>query len=222
MDNSASGKIKVMLVDDHSIVRMGIAKLLENEPDIEVVGESGNINEAINMISRITPQVVLVDIAFEGEMSGLDLIKAIKERYPDIIMIVLSMFDETVYAERAVRAGARGYIQKSDAPKKIVSAIHNALTGELVLSKSISDKIINKVLTGEHDASGSPIDLLSDREFEIFQMFGKGMVVKEIAAELNISSHTVETHRRNIKEKLQIKTNALLIKQGVQWISSHA
>lgn len=222
MDNIPNNKIKVMLVDDHSIVRMGIAKLLENEPDIEVCGESGNINEAINMISKITPQVVLVDIAFEGEMSGIDLIKAIKERYPEIIMIVLSMFDETVYAERAVRAGARGYIQKSDAPKKIVSAIHSAMTGELVLSKSISDKIINKALTGEHDATGSPIDLLSDREFEIFQMFGKGMVVKEIAAELNISSHTVETHRRNIKEKLQIKTNALLIRQGVQWISSHA
>lgn len=213
-------KIKVIVVDDHPTVRMGIAKLIENKEDIEICGEAGSINEAITLIDRAKPDVVLIDIAFEDGASGIDLVKAVKERYPGVISLIHSMYDESVYAERVIRAGARGYIPKNAMPNLIIEAIRNSIKGELIFTHEIKDKIISKILQGNIKNDKIGIDNLSNREFEIFQFFGMGLSIKEIAEKINLSQHTIETHRRNIKEKLNITSNSQLIKSAVEWVSS--
>ena len=217
---STMEKIKVLLVDDHPTVRMGISKLIENQEDIEVCGETGSINKAMTLIEKTKPDVILVDIAFDNNINGIDLVKTVKERSPKIITIIHSMYEESVYAERAIRAGARGYIQKNAKPSMIISAIRNAVKGELILSSKLKDSIINKILQGNKETTETDIDILTNREFEIFQLFGKGLSIKEIAERIHLSQHTVETHRRNIKEKLKITSNSQLIKLAVEWSSS--
>ncbi len=215
-------KIKIFIVDDHSIIRMGLRKLIETENDMEICGEAGTVNEAIDQIAKTKPDVLIADIAFEDEMSGIDLVKAVNSRYPGIVILIHSMFKEALYAERALRAGAMGYIQKNEAPKKIVSAVREAMNGNLVVSKNTSDKILNKILHNRQGSGKTNVDTLTDREFEIFQMFGKGYEIKKIAEILNISPHTIETHRRNIRDKMDISNNSELIRSAVEWNTSHS
>lgn len=215
-------RIRVMIIDDHPLVRQGIAKVLEKEPDMEVVAESGNANEAINLIARNEPAFIIADISLEGEVNGIDLVKAVRERFPSIKVLVLSMFDEAIYAERAIRAGARGYMTKKEAPTNVAGAIRAIMKGELYLTGGISGRIIDKLLHSSGDSTQTPVDILTDREFEIFQLLGNGFGTGEIARRLNLSVNTVESHRKKIKDKLGIKKGPELVKSAVQWVLSQS
>ncbi len=217
-------EIKVLILDDHPTVRMGIAKLLENKNDIRLCAEAGSANEALKMLERESPHVVLVDIGLDEDMSGLDFIRVVSRRFPGVRLLVHSMFDEAIYAERALRAGARGYIQKSEAPSRIVEGIRDVMKGDLVLGAKIKDRIILSLMQGSRkpeDGEDDDITNLTNRELEIFQLFGRGKNIKEISSVLNLSQNTIETHRRNIREKLNLESNNHLIRMAVQWIAEH-
>jgi DNA-binding NarL/FixJ family response regulator len=211
-----------MIVDDHPLVRQGMKKVIEKESDLAVIHESGSAEEALRNIAREEPDLAIVDISLESEATGLDLIKALRERYPKIKALVLSMHDELVYAERALRAGARGYVAKKEAPPVIIEAIRTVLKGELYLSTRISMNIIDRMFQGRDAAPESISSVLSDRELEIFQMIGGGLSTGDISKKLNISVNTIESHRKKIKEKLGIQKGAELVKTAIQWVSAHS
>ena len=213
-------KIRVMIIDDHPLVRQGIGKILEKEPDMEVVAETGNANDAISLITRHEPDFIIADISLEGEVNGIDLVKAVRERFSSIRVLVLSMFDEAIYAERAIRAGARGYMTKKEAPSNVAGAIRSIMKGDLYLTGGISGRIIDKLLHSPSDATMTPVDILTDREFEIFQLLGNGFGTGEIARRLNLSVNTIESHRKKIKDKLGITKGPELVKSAVQWVLS--
>lgn len=213
--------VRIVIVDDHPIVRQGLKKVIEKESDMLVCGEAGTANEAVSVIVRKKPDIVVADISLGGEASGLDLVRAIAERFPGVKSLVLSMHDESVYAERAVRAGARGYITKNDGPSNIVYALRSVLKGEIYLSGEMSARLISKLFHG--DRSQRPrgiVETLSNRELEIFRLIGNGFSTGEIARRLNLSTHTIETHRKNIKDKLGISSGSELNKQAIQWVLS--
>ncbi|MDY6970074.1 MAG: response regulator transcription factor [Spirochaetota bacterium] len=211
-------QIKILLVDDHPILRQGIRQVVEGTGEFQVCGEASNANDAIKEINKNKPDVVIVDIMLDGNVNGIDLVRSIRERFSDIYTIILSMHEESLYAERAVRAGARGYIMKEVAPKNIIDAIRTVLAGELYLSENQSKKIIDKLVHGSVDTDGLSLDELSDRELEIFQLIGNGFSVKEIAKKLNLSIYTVESHRRNIKIKMKLNSSSEVTKHAIQWI----
>lgn len=214
-----SGNIKIILVDDHPVVRGGIAKFLEKEKDIEICGEAESASEAIKLINQFNPHVVIVDITLKEEVDGIELIKIIKSRFPEIYTLCLSMYEESVYAERVIRAGAKGYVQKSTDPQHVITAIRRILDGKLYLSEDISDSIISKLLHGKSsDNPENPVDILSDREFQVFIFMGNGYGAKEIAGKMNLSINTVESHKKNIKDKLNIENAADLNKFAIQWV----
>lgn len=217
-----NAKIRVMIIDDHPLVRQGITKILEKEQDMEVVAETGNAHDAINLIARHEPDFIIADISLEGEVNGIDLVKAVRERFGNIRVLVLSMFDEAIYAERAIRAGARGYMTKKEAPNNVASAIRGIMRGDLYLTGGISGRIIDKLLHSTSDSNQTPVDLLTDREFEIFQLLGNGFGTGEIARRLNLSVNTIESHRKKIKDKLGIKKGPELVKSAVQWVLSQS
>ncbi len=215
--------IKILILDDHPTVRMGIAKLLENKHDIILCGEASTANEALKLMEKELPHIILVDIGLDEDMSGLDFIRAMNRRYPDVRLLVHSMYDESVYAERAIRAGASGYIQKNEAPSKIVDGIRNVMKGNLVLNERVKDRIIFSIMhrSKSSDNNEDSLEFLTNRELEIFQLFGRGKNIKEISIILNLSQNTIETHRRNIREKLNLENNNHLIRMAVQWIAEH-
>ena len=216
----ADKNIKIMIVDDHPLVRQGMKKVIEREQDLTVISEAGSAEEAIRNISHEEPDLAIVDISLESEASGIDLIKALRDRYGRIKTLVLSMHDENVYAERALRAGARGYVAKKEAPGVIIEAIRVVLNGELYLSSRISMKIIDRLFQGREGGGESMTEVLSDRELEIFRMIGTGMSTGDIAKKLNISVNTIESHRKKIKDKLGIQKGSELVKAAVQWVST--
>lgn len=208
--------LKVLIVDDHPIVRQGISQLINQEPDFDTCRQAGNAQETLDLLENSIPDVVLVDISLDG-ISGLELIKILKSRYPALPVLVLSMHDESLYAERALRAGAKGYVMKQEATEKVLIAIRQVLRGELYLSDRMQGKILQRILNG--DAGGlSPIDLLSDRELEVFRLIGHGFATGDIARELARSVKTVETHRAHLKDKLGLKNAAELTRFAVQWV----
>ncbi len=214
-----STKLKIILVDDHPVVRGGIAKYLEKEKDIEICGEAESASDAIKLINQFNPDIVLVDITLKGEVDGIELIKIIKSRFPEILTLCLSMYEESVYAERVIRAGAKGYVQKSSDPENVITAIRRILDGKLYLSEDISDSIISKLLHGKlNENSGNPADVLSDRELQVFIFTGNGYGAKEIANKMNLSINTIESHKKNIKDKLNIDNAADLNKFAIQWV----
>jgi DNA-binding NarL/FixJ family response regulator len=216
----AEKQIKIIIVDDHPLVRQGMKKVIEKEQDLTVINEAGSAEEAIRLISQEEPELAIVDISLESEASGIDLIKALRDRYARIKTLVLSMHDENVYAERALRAGARGYVAKKEAPAVIIEAIRTVMKGELYLSGRISMKIIDRLFQGKDTGAESLPEILSDRELEIFRMIGNGMGTGEIAKKLNISVNTIESHRKKIKDKLGIQKGSELVKAAVQWAVS--
>ncbi len=209
---------KILIVDDHPLLRQGIKQVIEIEEDLKVIGEASSANEAIDMINRDKPDIAIVDITLAGNVSGIELVKSINERFPEIKSLVLTMHDESLYAERAIRAGARGYIMKEVASKNIINAIRTILNDELFLSENISKKIIDKLVRGSADTIGISVENLSNREFEIFQLIGNGFSTKEMAKKLNLSIYTVESHKKNIKEKLKLKNSSDLAKYAIQWV----
>lgn len=218
MARKENDTVEIMIIDDHPIVRQGLKMIIEREKRFKVCAEASNASDAIRIIADAKPAIAIVDISLEGTTNGIELVKAVKERYPSIICIVLSMYDESLYAERAIRAGAKGYVMKKEADENIINAINMVLSGELYLSEQMSKIIVNKLLHGPSEMELSPENTLSDRELEIFMMIGNGVSMKDIARQLNLSLNTVETHRRHIREKMQFRDNNELVKYAVQWV----
>ncbi|NIO33172.1 MAG: response regulator [Gemmatimonadetes bacterium] len=207
---------RIGLVDDHALVRRGLAEMVDREPDMEVCGEAADASSALDMIEIAEPELVIVDITLK-EGSGLELIKQIKVRYASVRMLVLSMHDEKIYAERALRAGAMGYLNKEEPADKVIEAIREVLAGRIYLSGQMADRILQRLVDREADLERSPIDALSDRELEVLELIGRGLTTRHIAKELHLSRKTVDTYRENLKAKLQLSTAAELVRFAVAW-----
>ncbi|MBI4659936.1 MAG: response regulator transcription factor [Verrucomicrobia bacterium] len=214
---TAKGKRSIVLVDDHPIVRQGLSELINHEKDLAVTGTAENLHQALDQIAALKPDLVVADISLKGGNDGIELLKNIKARYPKTLVLMLSMHDETLYALRALRAGAAGYIMKQEATEKVLTAIHQVLKGEIYLSDQMEKKLMQQLVGGRSVRSGSPVEDLSDRELQIFSLIGQGRSTRQIAEELHLSIKTVETHRAHIKEKLNLKSATELVQHAVQW-----
>lgn len=220
MGKISTKKWKIMIVDDHPIVRRGLVELIEDEPDLVVSGEADDAGDALRMLDHEPPDLCLIDISLKG-MNGLELIKQIKARNEEIKMLVSSMHDETLYAERALRAGAMGYINKNEATETLVNAIRQALEGRVYLSNKMSERLLERVFLGQKKKETWSIDSLTDRELEVFELIGQGLTTRQIAARLHLSPKTVETYRDNIKSKLNLSTSSELVRHAVKWALDH-
>ncbi len=213
---SAGRTARVLIVDDHPIVRQGLAQLLEQEEDLTVCGEASSARSALEAIERLEPNIVIVDILLK-DVNGIELIKMIKSQFGKMPILVMSMHDESLYAERSLRAGARGYIMKEEATDQMLTAIRKVMDGEIYLSERMVSRILHRLAEGKDEAE-SPLDRLSDRELEVFQLVGDGSSTRQIAERLNVSVKTVESYRAHIKEKLELASSTELVKQAVQWV----
>ncbi len=215
MEKAAKTRKQVLIVDDHPMMREGLAQLINHEPDLCVCGEADSAAQALDAIAASKPDLALIDISLPGR-SGLELIKDIHTLYPELRLLVVSMHDEALYAERVLRAGGRGYIMKQEGGKKLMQAMRQVLNGQIYVSEKISAKIL-EIFSGQKNEKGaSPMERLSDREFEVFQLIGQGHATREIAQRLHLSVKTVEVHRANIKKKLDLKTGADLVRQAIR------
>lgn len=208
---------KIMIVDDHPFLRRGLAEFIEDEAGMQVCGQASGITEAIRMIERINPDVLVVDLKLK-DGSGFELIKQVKAMNRLVRMLVLSMYDETMYAERALRAGAMGYITKEEASDKVVDAIRQILRGEIYLSDQMSVRMLKDVASGRPRRAGTPLESLSDRELEVFELIGHAQGTRQIAKRLHLSVKTIETHRESIKRKLSLHGNLELIRSAMHWV----
>jgi DNA-binding NarL/FixJ family response regulator len=209
-------KIKIFLVDDHPLVREGLVNLIAQHSDLEVCGEAGNEPQALELIGTVQPSVAIVDISLENG-SGIELLKSIKAIYPAVKTLVLSMHDESLYAERALRAGARGYIMKREAAKKIIEGIRCVLSGKLYVSEKIAAMMAEKFVEGRTAATASPVEQLSNRELEVFQLLGLGYNTRQIADHLHVGFKTVQAYSARIKEKLKIANATELLREAMLW-----
>jgi DNA-binding NarL/FixJ family response regulator len=208
-------KSKILLVDDHAILTAGLAELINQQKDLMVCGTAVDQNKALSQLERMTPDLVLVDISLKGS-NGIELLKNLKARYPKLPVLILSMHEEEVYAMRAVRAGASGFIMKQEATDKVLEAIRKVLGGEVFLSERMERRVMQQFV-GRNPKTGSPIDDLSDRELEVFNLLGQGRGTRQIAEQLHLSIKTIESHRTHIKEKLNLKDANELIQHAIQW-----
>jgi len=207
---------KILIVDDHPLVREGLATRIGLQPDLEVCGEAATEDEAIALVGQTVPDLVLVDIALKSG-HGIELVKQIKRRYPSVKTLVVSGYQESLYGERSLRAGAQGYLNKQESNEKVIDAIRTVLCGERFVSEDLSRRLVNQAL-GTADATKPPIDRLTDREVEILRMIGEGLTSGMIAERLFLSPHTIDTHRENIKRKLGLTNAAELSRAAVQWL----
>jgi DNA-binding NarL/FixJ family response regulator len=214
-----SQKIKVLLVDDHPLVREGLVNLISQQADLQICGEAGNEPQALELIRTVQPHVAIVDISLESG-SGIELIKNIKAMFPAVLVLVLSMHDESLYAERALRAGARGYVMKREAAKKVIEAIRCVLAGQLYVSNKITALMAEKFIEGRTAATASPAEQLSDRELEVFQLLGLGHNTRQIADHLHIGFKTVQAYCARIKEKLELANATELLREAIRWHES--
>jgi DNA-binding NarL/FixJ family response regulator len=213
-----SVKSKILLVDDHPLVREWLTNLINEELDLEVCGEAETARDAIGLIGTLSPQVVIVDISLEGG-SGLELIKDIKAQHPQVSTIVLSMHDESLYAERAMRAGAAGYIMKREATSKVLDALRTVLAGRLFYSNAVNSLLAQKLVQGQTEKP-TAIETLSDRELEVFRLLGCGQSTRQISEQMHISFKTVQAYCARIKEKLNLANINELIFHAVRWHES--
>ena len=220
---STSRKTKVLLVDDHPVLRKGVLELLNNENDLEVCAEAGTLAEAYAAVNKTKPQLVLIDISLDGN-NGIELMKELTFRWPDLALLAYSMHDEQVYAERALRAGAKGYVMKQSSPEDLLRAIRTVLQGKVFLSDKMSDRLLGKLVgVGSSDKPmQSPIEKLSDRELEVLQLIGKGKTTTQIADTLCLSVKTIETYREHLKQKLNLQSGSELIRYAIEWSLSQA
>lgn len=209
--------IRVFIVDDHPIVREGLITHINREPGLAVCGESDNAYQALESINTLSPDIVIADLSL-GKKSGLDLIKEVSLKFPELPVVVLSMLDEMVYAERALRAGAKGYIMKQEATKKVLTAIRHVMAGELFVSGPVAAKVMNKLIGSKTPQGRYSVDLLTDRELEAFKLMGNGFGTRQISEQMKVGFKTAETYRTRIKAKLGFKNSAELIKYAVQWV----
>jgi len=208
---------KVFIVDDHPLVRQGIATLISQHPDLEVCGEAASAHEALAKMEEEAPDVAVVDLTLK-DSSGLELIKDLQVRLPKVRVLVLSMRDEGFYAERVLRAGARGYVTKEEGRKRVIEGIQKVLAGQIFVSEKMATKVMGKLVRGGPEPGGSPIDELTDRELQVFELIGNGLATREIGKTLHISPKTVDSHREHIKRKLQLDTAADLTKHAIEWV----
>ncbi len=211
----------IMVVDDHPIVREGLVRVIDQSSDLYVCGQAENIAQALDLLEKSRPGLAVVDIAL-GSQNGLELIKDIKVRHPGLPVLVHSMFDEAMYAGRCLRAGARGYVMKQEPPSRLLSAMRQVLRGEVSLSDAMTKQVLSQLSGARGNKGESPEERLSDREFEVFELLGRGHHTKEIAQKLHLSAKTVQTHREHIKEKLEIKNAVGLVRRAVQWMEAQA
>jgi DNA-binding NarL/FixJ family response regulator len=207
---------RILLIDDHPIMRHGLAQLLRMEEGLEICGEAGSAREGIEVIPKVLPDLVILDLTLPDK-HGLELLKDIQSLHPGLRCLVLSMHDEALYAERAMRAGARGYIMKEVAADHLVNAVRKILAGGIFLSEAISARMIEQLSSTRSRGGPAGIETLTDRELEVLGMIGSGTPTKLIAEKLGISARTVEAHRAHIKEKLAITDGAALVRYAVQW-----
>jgi DNA-binding NarL/FixJ family response regulator len=211
-------RARVLIVDDHPAVREALAIRIARQPDLEVCAEAADLADALRLVAETQPDVAVVDISLKTS-SGIDLIKRIKDRNDSVRMLVWSMHSETLYAERALRAGAMGYISKDQATEKIVEAIHRVLEGRVYLSEAMAEHLLQRVVgTGREEVRRSPVEALADRELEVFRLIGKGVKTGEIADRLHLSIKTIETYRDRIRQKLDLEDGTKLARYATQWV----
>ncbi len=208
---------KVYIVDDHPLMRKGLVMTIEKEMGFEVSGQNESAEGALTEIVKNVPDVAVVDISLPG-MNGIELIKNLLHQLPELKILVVSRHDEELYAERALRAGAKGYLMKLEAAETLITAIRQILNGGIYLSDKIGTKMLMKLTSGNSSKSDNPLDVLSDRELEVFELTGKGLSTREIGDKLHISVKTVESHRANIKDKLHLDTANELMRHAVRWV----
>ena len=212
-------KKRVFIVDDHPMMRQGLAQIIGPEPDLAICGEAENAEQALDSIGVCKPDLVLADISLPGK-NGLELIKDFQALQPGLPVLVISMHDESLYAERVLRAGGRGYIMKQEGGKKLILAIRQVLEGKIYVSEKMSADILETFSGRPAGTEGSPVEKLTDREFEVFQFIGQGTGTRQTAEKLHLSVKTVEAHRANIKAKLKLKSATELIRFAVRWSES--
>ena len=211
--------IRVLLVDDFPIVRQGLSQLINHEADMTVCGEASDGTEAIARVTALQPDIAIVDLSLPGPQNGFDIAKTISHTLSDTHVLVLSMHDESIHAERALRAGARGYLMKSEPPDMILNAIRQVMQGELYVSKNFSDQMMEAVTNSMQTDTTIPENTLSDRERDVFELIGTGLSSIQIAEQLELSSKTVESHKSHIRQKLDVSSAALLQERASQWLA---
>jgi DNA-binding NarL/FixJ family response regulator len=216
MKKRAKTKQQVLIVDDHPMMRQGLAQLINHEPDLSACGEADTVAQALKLINAAKPDLVLADISLP-DRNGLELIKDAQALHPGLPVLVVSMHDESLYAERVLRAGGRGYIMKQEGGKLLMQAIRHVLSGQIYVSAKMSAKILEIFSGHRADVAHSPVERLSDREFEVFQLIGQGKGTRQIAEHLHLSIKTVEVHRANIKHKLELEHGTDLVRYAIRW-----
>ncbi len=214
-----NGKARIFLVDDHPLMRQGVAQLINKQPDMEVCGEAEDAPSALKGIEAAKPDAAIIDISLRGT-NGIELIKNLRSICKFLPILVLSMHDETIYAQRVLRAGALGYVMKQEASDKVVLALRKIMSGEIYVNEQVGSQMLHQALTGRGKPNASPIDRLSDRELEVIEAIGQGKPTRQIAKELNVSVKTIESHRAHIKDKIGLKNASELVKFSVQWVES--
>ncbi len=212
-----SGKHRILIVDDHPIFRKGLSQLINQENDLCVCGEADDYQGALKAVDGLKPAMVIVDITLK-DMSGIDLIKEIRRLHKGIIMLVISMHDESLYAERAFRAGAKGYVMKQEASESIVQAIRQVRSGAIYASPKMTERILSRFVDGPSETVEAPLQALTDRELEVFQLIGEGLSISEIGVRLHLSVKTIGTYRERIKEKLNLKNSTELLRYALNWV----
>jgi DNA-binding NarL/FixJ family response regulator len=221
MNDDPSKKKQIFIVDDHAMFRDGLRQLIDREADLTVCGDAADVTEALKGISKSEPDLVIVDISLSGK-SGIDLIKAIKDKDEDLPVLVVSMHEETLYAERALRAGAMGYVMKQESAKVVKTAIRKLLAGDMHLSEKMANSVISKFMHGADELPPSPLEKLSDRELEVFRMLGLGKAVRQIAEEMSVTIPTINSFRNRIKEKLQLNSSTEVMLHAIHWSRGEA
>jgi DNA-binding NarL/FixJ family response regulator len=211
--------VRLLLVDDHPILRQGLAQLINQENDLMVCAETSNAHTALDAIEQHKPDLCVIDISLEGS-NGIELLKNIRARHPKVPVLVLSMHDESLYAERVLRAGAKGYVMKQEATEKVLTAIRRVMNNEIYVSDRLSDRMLHQFVGGKPLQGDSPMEQLSDRELEVFQLIGQGHGTRQIAKELHLSVKTIESYRAHLKQKLKLKNGTELVQHAIQWVQS--
>ena len=213
---SPTKKHRVLLVDDHPIVRQGLALLIDRENDLSVCGEAEGAHSAFHAVATLRPDIVVLDISLSGP-DGLDVLKEIRAKTTHLPVLILSMHDESIYAERAMRAGANGYIMKQEATEKVLIAIRRILQGEVYLSDRLTNSMLRQYVRGTSPAQASPLVNLTDRELEVFRLIGEGHGTRQIADQLHVSVKTIESYQAHIKDKLALKNARELLQHAIEW-----
>jgi DNA-binding NarL/FixJ family response regulator len=217
----SDGKTRILLVDDHAVVRFGIAQLINRQPDMAVCGEEEDASKAMGAIDTLKPDLIIADISLK-DSSGLELVRNIKAQYPKLPVLIVSAHDESIYAEIAFRAGALGYLMKEEALEKVIMAVRRVLGGAIYVSDSLAARMLQQQIRGQSTINESPVKSLSDRELEVFQLIGQWKSTREIADELHLSVKTIEYYREQIKRKLNLKNAAELTQRATSWVGREA